>query len=284
MTKVFLDYTQEELDRAYDQRNWAQNIDATIGLYGSESAAARAALTHSTHAYGPTADEVLDFFPAALAGAPTQIFIHGGSWRTLSKNESAAAAPMFIGAGANYVALNFSTIPTVRIPDMVAQVRRAIVWIWRHAAELKIDSNALYISGHSSGGHLCGVVLTTDWAALGAPANLVKGGTALSGMYEMIPVMLSSRREFVKLSEAEVGELSAMRHLDRINCPVIVGHGAGESPEFQRQSNEFAAALRRIGRLQEQFVFAGLDHFTAPQEMNRRETPLAQAILRQMGL
>jgi len=284
MTKVFLDYSQEELDRAYDQRHWAQNIDATIARYGSDSAAARAKLQHSAHAYGPTADEVLDFFPATKPGAPTQIFIHGGSWRTLTKNDSAGPAPMFVGAGANYVALNFSVIPNVRIPDMVEQVRRAIVWLWRHAAELKIDPNAFYISGHSSGGHLCGVVLTTDWTAFGAPANLIKGGAPLSGMYDLAPVMLSSRRDFVKLSEAEVDELSAIRHPGRINCPVIVGHGETESPEFQRQSNEFATVLQRIGKLQQQFVFPGLDHFTTPEELNRADTPLAKAVLRQMGL
>lgn len=175
--------------------------------------------------------------------------------------------------------MNFSLVPKARLPDVADQVRRAIVWLWRNARALGADPDRITISGHSSGGHLAGVVLTTDWARHCAPSDIVKGGVCLSGMYELEPVLLSARASYVKLDAAETYELSAMRHLDRIACPVIVGHGDRETPEFQRQSNEFAAALGARGRLRQQFVLAGLNHFEVPEQLNRPDTPLAQAVL-----
>jgi len=166
----------------------------------------------------------------------------------LTKEDSAAAAPTFVGAGINYVALNFSVIPQVRLPEMVDHVRRAVAWIWHNAASLNADPNRVTISGHSSGGHIVGVVLTTDWSAYGVPANIVKGGVCLSGMYDLAPVMLSARSSYVQLSADEIAALSAMRHLGRITCPDMVGHGERESPESKRHSVEFAAALTQLAQ------------------------------------
>src|SRR5712664_266793 len=122
---VFLDYTQDELDRAYDQRAWAANATEVIARYAADSAAARARLAHRAGlAYGPGRDETLDWFPAPSPGAPIHVFIHGGAWRSLTKSEAAAAAPAFVAAGAGYAALNFSVIPDARLPEIVDQIRR----------------------------------------------------------------------------------------------------------------------------------------------------------------
>jgi arylformamidase len=284
-TPVFLDYTQEELDRAYDQRAWAANASAVIARYATDSAAARASLGHrSALAYGSGKDEVLDYFPAATTGAPIHVFVHGGAWRMLTKDDAAAAAPTIVAAGAAYVALNFSVIPDARLPEIADQLRRAIAWIWRNAGTLGGDAERITISGHSSGGHLAAVLLTTDWQHHGAPGDVIKGAVCLSGMYDLAPVMLSARAAYVKLSPEEVAALSPIRHIAHIPCPVIVGHGAGESPEFQRQSREFAAALGRVGKLRQELVLPGLNHFEVIEQLNRSDTPLARAVLDLLGL
>lgn len=286
--KVFLDYDQQALDQAYDQRNWAPNSATVIARYSSDSAAVRRQLPPLTEHYGSGEDETLDIFTPAVAPAaaamPVMVFVHGGAWRALSKEDASAPAQTFVASGCLYVALNFSNLPSVRLPDMASQCRQALLWVHRNIARHGGDPNRIFVSGHSSGGHLCGVLLTTDWQALGAPADLLKGGVAMSGMYELYPVMKSSRSSYVKLQGNELAELSPMRHLDRIACPVIVVHGERESPEFQRQATEFATALAGMGRLRARLVLPDRNHFEVPEAFNDASSALSRAVLAMMAM
>jgi arylformamidase len=285
--KVYLDYTQKQLDDAYNQRLWAPNAQEVIDGYATDSAAVRAKFPPRTFRYGPSADETLDWFAPVRggAGAPIMVFIHGGAWRSLTKEDSEAAAPTFIENGAHYVALNFAVIPKVRLPDMAEQCRRALLWVRENAQRLGGDPEKLYVSGHSSGGHLAGVMVTTDWTALGAPATLLKGGLCASGSYDLEPVMLSARSSYVKLSEGEKLALSPIRHVDRVRCPVTVAYGSLETPEFQRQSRAFAAALKAGSKFpSELIVLEGVNHFEVAVTMNRPDGVLGRAALKLMGL
>jgi arylformamidase len=260
--KVFLDYDQAELDRCYDQRAWASNADEIIRQWSERSASVQARLKRQANAaYGPTADEVLDIYPVPQAGRPILVFIHGGRWQTLSKDDSCLCADAWVNAGVNFVALNFANIPKVRLPEMVAQVRSAVAWVYRNAASFGGDPARLYIEGHSSGGHLAGCVAVTDWSKHGLPSDVVKGAICASGMYDLHPVMLSSRSQFLKLTPEEEVEFSAIRHLGFLTGQMIVTYGEKESPEFQRQSRDFAAAVEKIGRLAELVIEPGVNHF-----------------------
>lgn len=254
---VFLHYTQAELDRAYDQRAWAANAAEVIASYTTLSQAVRARYPFTTEKYGPGEDETLDVYPPVMAagpgasaaangkeGAPVHVFVHGGAWQRLTKDDSAFPAPAFVESGAVFVALNFSVIPKVRLPDMADQCRRAIIWIWRNAWRFGGDPKRIHLSGHSSGGHLAAVLLTTDWQALGINASPLRSGLVASGMYDLGPVLLSARSSYVKLDKAEEDALSPMRHLDRVACPIAVAYGDGETPEFKRHARDFAAALK----------------------------------------
>jgi arylformamidase len=254
---VFLNYTQAELDRAYDQRAWAKNAETVIASYSELSRAVKARYPFKTEQYGPTPDEVLDIYPPVMAagpgasaagdgktGAPVHVFVHGGAWQRLTKEESAFPAPAFVENGVIFVALNFSVIPKVRLPDMADQCRRAIIWLWRNAWRFGGDPKRIHLSGHSSGGHLAAVLLTTDWAALGVDASPIRTGLVASGMYDLGPVLLSARSSYVKIGKAEEDALSPMRHLDRVKCPIVVAYGDGETPEFKRHARDFAAALK----------------------------------------
>ncbi|MEI6722579.1 MAG: alpha/beta hydrolase, partial [Betaproteobacteria bacterium] len=143
--KVYLDYTQAELDAAYDQRVYAPNREEIVAWYGAEGARVRERLEmRRSVPYGNGEDETLDIFPAksgseSHSGAPIHIHIHGGRWTLFTKDEESFLAPTFVSAGAACVVPDFSNIPKVRIPEMVAQVKRAIAWTYRNAASFGGD-------------------------------------------------------------------------------------------------------------------------------------------------
>ena len=283
--KVFLDYTQEELDRAYDQRAWAPNAAHVIERYGTDSAAARARLSHTSDiAYGPSAEEVLDVFPAKRPKAPALVFIHGGAWRAFPKSSNEFAAGAFVEAGAAFVVPEFATIPEVRLPEMAEQVRRAIVWVHRNAAIFGGDPDRIHICGHSSGGHLAAVLLTTDWTAYGLPVNVIKGGLCVSGMYDLHPVLLSARSGYIKITEAEQAALSPIRHVRRITAPIAIAYGDRESPEFKRQGGAFHDALQRAGHKCQLLVLHGVNHFEGIATLADPDSVLARIVLEQMAL
>jgi arylformamidase len=285
--KVFLDYTQKELDDAYDQSVWAKNAQEVIKRYGTSSAAIREKYKFETRAYGQGEDEKLDIFPPvkAAANAPIHIFIHGGAWRGGRKELYSFPAPTFAENGAIFIAIGFSSIPKVRLPDMAHQVRSAIAWAYKNAKSFGGDPERIFVSGHSSGGHLCGVALVTDWSKYGVPATVLKGGMPVSGMFELTPVMLSARSSYVKISDEERAALSSLRHLDRIACPVAIAHGDGESPEFKRQSREMAAALKaKVKHSAELIEVKGVNHFEIIETLGKPDGTLGRAALKQMGL
>ena len=282
--KVFRDLTQAELDRAYDQRQWATNAAEVIARYGTQSASVRARLDCIADvAYGESPDEVLDVFPAKTRNAPIHIFVHGGAWHMLSKAESCFQAEPFVAAGVNFVALNFANLPRVRLPEMAAQIRRAIGFVFHEAARFEGDADAITISGHSSGGHLAAVMLTTDWTELGLPADVVKGGLCASGMYELEPVLRSARGSYVKLNVHEAAELSPIRHIGRMLGKASVAWGALESPEFRRQGEEFAAALAKAGKLKTSLVLPKLNYFEVAFDLAAADSALFRAATRLMG-
>lgn len=286
-TKVFLDYTQQELDDAFEQTLWAPNFEALRDQSKARCAELRRELKHFETSYGPSADETLEILPTAQPNAPVLLYVHGGRWRPQPDNAFIFFADTVVEAGAHFVAARFATLdpklPT-RMPDMIAQLRRAVVWLHENAKSFGGDPNQIHLIGHSSGAHLSGVLLTTDWKSEGAPENVLKSGTCVSGMYELRPVLLSARSAYVKLSPEEEDALSAIRHLDRVRCPLIIAYGDKESPEFQRQGRTVATALRERGLASKELVLAGCNHFEGIRTMTDPRAPLARNVLAQMGL
>lgn len=283
---VFRDYDQAALDRAYDQPSWAPNMQEVLARRGAAGDAVRARLGEPRRlAYGPTPIEQLDVYPTARPHAPVMVFLHGGAWRGGDARSQAFAAETFVNAGAHFVAPDFAVVRDVGLEGMVAQARRAVAWVAANAASLGGDASRIHVGGHSSGSHLAANVLITDWAAdFGLPADLIKGGFCTSGMYDLKPVRLSARSSYVKFDDRIEHDLSPMRHLGRVRCPVVVAYGERDSPEFQRQSREWAEALRAIGRLQTLVVGPGLNHFELPETLGDPRSTLSRAALTLLGV
>jgi arylformamidase len=286
--KVFLDYTQEELDDAYEQLRWAPNFEELRQRRERLCAEIRARNEHFDRSYGPSPDETFEILPTKRRGAPVVMFVHGGRWMAQPPDSFIHFAETITGAGAHYVAARFSALtPTpgkVRLPDIAGQLRRAVAWLFRNAGSFGGNPEQIHVIGHSSGSHLTSVLLTTDWQRLGLPANVLKSGTCVSGMYDLRPVLLSARGNYVKLNAEEEDDLSAIRHLDRVRCPILVAYGDKESPEFKRHGESWAAALKERGLASRLMVLAGCNHFEGIATMSQPQSPLAKAVLQHMHL
>lgn len=279
--KVFLDYDQAELDAAYTQAAYAPNSVQVQERYRVNSDLTRARLGEPIRsAYGPTEIERLDIYRAKGEKSAVQIFIHGGAWRSSSARSSAFPAEMFIAAGAHYIAADFVAVQNAggSLNVMAEQVRRAIAWVRENAASFGGDPKRLYLSGHSSGAHLAAAALTM------LPGGTVQGALLVSGMYDLLGPRLSSRSSYAKFDDATEEALSPQRHIDRIHAPVIVAYASLDTPEFQRQSVEFAAAVKAAGKPVELIRGDNYNHFEFIETLGNPYGQLGQAALSQMGL
>ncbi len=196
-------------------------------------------------------------------------------------------AEMFVHAGAHFVVPDFAWVQDAggSLEPIAQQVRRAVAWVYCNAQELGGDQNRIYLSGHSSGAHLAGVVLTTDWPKqFNLPADLVKGALCCSGIFDLTPVALSARSSYVKFSDESVQALSPQRHLGHLNAPVIVACGTHETPEFQRQSRDFSAAVQNVGKRAQLLIADGYNHFEIVETLANPYGLLGRAALKQMSL
>jgi arylformamidase len=279
---------QIELDGAYDQSVYAPLGRQITARNASNSELVRERLGPPQRvAYGPTEPEKLDIYRAKRSKAPIFVFIHGGAWLGGTAADHAYPAEMFVKAGAHFVALDFVAIGAANgdLRVMADQVRRGIAWTYKNAAMFGGDPDEFYIGGHSSGGHLSGVALTTDWSKdFGLPATMVKGGMCMSGMYDMKPVRLSKRGKYIHFNDEMEDAMSSQRHLDLLRAPIIVSYGSNETPEFQRQNRDFAAAVKAAGKPVELIRGENYNHFEMAESVGNPYGPNGRAALAMMKL
>jgi arylformamidase len=284
---VWLDMDQQALDDAYDQSKYALNRVQVIARNASNSKLVRERLgAPRRFAYGPTANEALDLYLADATNAPVAIFVHGGAWQRGCAEDYAFAAELFVRAGAHLVVPDFINVIEAGgdLMPMAEQVRRAIAWTYRNAARFGGDPSRIHLFGHSSGAHLGGVAMVTDWRGLfDLPANVIKTGLLCSGMYDLRPVRLSARSQYVAFTDGMEAALSPQRHIDRLTAPVVLAFGTLETPEFQRQGRDFAAVLRAAGKQVELLVGQHYNHFEILETLASPYGLLGRAALAQIG-
>jgi arylformamidase len=260
LKKVFRDYDQAELDRQYEQRSFVPHADEIIKRWGTMSDEVRGRIGEpQTLAYGATPVEQLDVYGARKGQVVA--FVHGGAWKRMSKRPNAFPAETFIKAGATYVAIGFGLLPAITLPEMAAQVVRALNFLRQ---ELK--PRELFLIGHSSGAHLAACALTK--------LEFPKSALLVSGVYDLLPVRLSARNEYLRIDEQLEQEYSPIRHVERIKSPVTVAWGENEGAEFFRQSKEFAQKLGAPT-----LVGGGLNHFEMIETLADPRSPLARTAL-----
>jgi arylformamidase len=284
---VWLDMDQKALDDAYDQLVYAPNRDQihSRNEFNSDRVRARLGMPKRL-AYGSKPIEQLDWFSTDKPNAPINIFIHGGAWRARHVKDFAFMAEMFVRAGAHWVGLDFDGVENVNgnLLPMADQIRRAVAWVYNNAKSHGGDPNRIYLTSHSSGGHFAGCVVTTDWKDYGVPNDIIKGAMLGSGMYDLKPVRLSKRSQYVAFTDEVEEKLSSIRRLDRLNCPLLVAHGTFETPEFQRQARDFVAAVKKAGKPVTLLVGEGYNHFEMAEALGNPLSFVGSAVLEQMKL
>ena len=227
------------LDAQYNNRARIAEHPQIFERWATASACARERLSRQLdRRYGEGPNETLDVFPAAKAGAPVLVFIHGGWWRSLDKRDQSFLASPFVERGATVVLPNYALCPAVSIETIALQMVRALAWTYRNAALYGGDPERIVVGGHSAGAHLAAMLLSCRWPAVAPdlPPRLVKSALAISGVFDLEPLR---RTPFLQ------GDLrltpAAVRLLSPVGFAPPAGRlfalvGGAESEEFLRQN------------------------------------------------
>jgi arylformamidase len=284
---VWMNMDQQELDEAYDNDVYAFNAKNINQRRDANNEIALSVVGNPMRvAYGPMEIEKVDIYKTKRANAPTMIFIHGGSWRGGRSSQFTLYAEPFVKAGTNFVVVDFTNVRETNgdLFPVVDQCRRAVAWVYRNAATFAGNPNELYLCSRSSGSHLASCVLIADWEREGLPINILKGAVLGSGMYDLKPVRLSKRASFVKFTDEMEEQLSARRHIDKIHTPIVLAHGSLETPEFQRQSRDFADALMAASKPVQLIVAKGYNHYEVGETVGNPYAVLGRAAMDMMKL
>jgi arylformamidase len=238
--------------------------------------------------YGPGAGETFHLFlPLSASGlAPVEIFIHGGFWISMEAEQFSFLARGFVPFGAALVVIDYPLIPAVRMADIVDACRRAVAYVHRHGIEHGLDHDRMFVAGNSAGGHLVAELMDRTWVReAGLPDDVIKGGAAVSGLFDLRPVAASFRNDSLRFTSAEVERFSPLRRRPEIRSPTIVAVGGEETGEFLRQSEDFAQLVRSTGAPVEHIVVAGANHITVVLDgLADPDAPLNRAVRRQIGV
>ncbi len=275
------------LDLQYNARATVPDIAPMLSDYASLSAQARATLPCALNvAYGPHPDETLDIFPAqGKQPGPVLIYLHGGYWRLLSKDDSSFMAPTLTRAGMTVVAVNYSLAPAVTLDHIVDQTRRAVAWVHQHIEQHHGDRQRLVIAGSSAGGHLAGMVLARGWQEnYGMDSTAIAGAVLLSGLYDLSPLVDTHINDWMHLSLEAARRNSPIFALPDHRPPILVSYGSNETAEFKRQSRDYLAAWQTGSGQAEYVDMPGTNHFDLVLQLNRLDSPLVQKLLKLLGL
>jgi arylformamidase len=272
MAMTVIDYEAE-----YDNRARVPEHPQIFARWATDSQSYRARLPASRQArisYGPTAREVIDLFDIR-PDAPLAVFIHGGWWRNFEPSLFSHFAAGLNAHGIGVALAGYNLCPQVSIADIIDEMRRALLALW-----LRYGRRML-VFGHSAGGHLTAVLVATDWPMFdaAAPADLVPAGYAISGVYDLAPLVHVSVNQDLRLDTGGARKISPVlwpAPRGRVLDAVV---GARESNEFLRQSRVIADAWGKAGVATRYDEIAGADHFTVLDPLTDPNSPMVARLL-----
>ena len=224
--------------------------------------------------YGTRDRNRLDYFAAEKAGGPVLLFIHGGYWQMRAKELFRFLAAGPLAHGISVANVGYTLAPHATLDEIVTEIHSAIDWVAEHAESYGADASRLFASGWSAGGHLTAM-------SLAHPA--VRGGLAISGIFDLEPIRLSYLNEKLRLDRSNVVRLSPMTNIRSASAPLVVAYGTAELPELQRQSREYAEARAKVGLPGRLAPLAGHNHFTILEELAMPQGALTRSLLELLG-
>lgn len=231
-------YTAAFVERGYNNRAAVPDHPQWLAKFAELSADARATLRPITDLrYGPNPKETLDLFVPVKGARGTLVFIHGGYWRALDKSDHSFVAAPFVAQGFAVAVVNYDLCPEVSIRTIVDECRRAMAWLAREGERHGAKPSPMVVSGHSAGGHLAAMLVTTPAEAFGLAQHPLAGAVSVSGVHDLRPLTLASFNSDLKLDDAEAARLSPVLNRPAARVPLVIAVGADETSEFLRQAD-----------------------------------------------
>ena len=257
------------LDRAYNNAAAVSGSADIVAGWERRSAALRERIPqHLDLHYGERPRNRIDFLCAGPS-APTLVFVHGGYWQMRSKETFTFAAAGPLESDINVALIGYTLAPEASLDQIVSEIRAAIDVLAERLPGLGGDPDRLWLSGWSSGAHLTTMVLDHP---------RVRGGLAISGIYDLEPIRLSYINEKLGLDAAAAKRNSPMLHLPAVSPPLWVVVGGAELPEMRRQSADYAAARLGQGLPGGFLEVAAADHFTIMAQMASTDGVLTRLV------
>uniref|UniRef100_A0A1A7WHF0 Kynurenine formamidase n=1 Tax=Iconisemion striatum TaxID=60296 RepID=A0A1A7WHF0_9TELE len=235
--------------------------------------------------YGDGDGEKLDVYIPSTDSLDVNlvIYIHGGYWQFLSKDESGFMAVPLVKKGVVVVAVGYDIAPKGNMDLMVSQVRRSVVSVVQQYSHI----SALYLCGHSAGAHLVAMVLSTDWSQYSL-APQIRGAFLVSGIYDLLPILPTYVNEPLKMTEevavrnSPSGLVPQLR-LSSSSCQIVVAVAENDSPEFRKQSEEYFQTLEAAGLNVTLENVVNTDHFSIVEQLVNEEYHLTKLLVKMMG-
>lgn len=262
-------WPRERLEREYSPSSTIPALSAEIAGYQAASGAARRAAPPITIAYGSRPSETIDWFsPPGPGSHPVLIYIHGGYWQELSKNESAFMVTDLLREGIGVAVVDYQLAPAARLESIVDQCAASANHMLGQAADLGADPGRIVVAGSSAGAYLAAMVL--------GRVDRLAGGVLLSGIYDLRPLVGTYINDPLGLDESRAAALSPLGRPMRSLAPLVVAVGENETSEFHRQTDEFAADRRSRGHPVVELRAVGRHHFDIPYDLGNARSALGR--------
>ncbi|MEO8385503.1 MAG: alpha/beta hydrolase [Betaproteobacteria bacterium] len=268
----------EALEAEYNNRALVPEHSAIFERWRRDSAVFRASATCALDlTYGAEPRHRLDIFHAPNPRG-TVVFIHGGYWRSLDKSDFSFVAAPFIAAGLSVVAINYRLCPMVHLSEVVEDCRAALEWLLKNGSDHQLPLAQIALTGHSAGGHLVAMLYATDWRQRKCDASGIIGGMALSGVYDLEPLIHCSMNAELRLNHHIARAASPIKLESLLNVPLHLAAGALESSAFRTQSQQLSAVWPQICQTPQEIE--GANHFTIVDSFVQPGDPTFERVLR----
>ena len=285
MSELYKGFRPDEMEYQYNPRESVPEYPELAKVRAAQAQKVRAtAKSWLNVPYGNSPREMLDIYAADKPGGPVLVYIHGGYWRSGSKEDNCNFVPTFTKRGATVVLVEYDLCPQVTVTDIVRQTRSAIAWVCKNIIRYSGDSARIYVSGHSAGGHLTAMALAHDWATEGLPLDCIKGAVATSGVFDLEMVPKISVQEQVKLTPEAAKLNSPFLNAPKVKCPLVVAVGSDEPKGWQRMSEDYYNYCKQQGMSAEYLIVPGANHYTMSEKLLDETNPLTQATIKQMKI
>ena len=282
--KVYMNYTQDELDLEYDMRRRCPHFAETFQALEPHNERMRNHYECKLDIkFGNSKLQSLDIWNGK-GGSPILLFIHGGYWKAFDKDMFQFVAERFVEKGVCVILNNYDLCPNVTMTDIVSQNRTALKWIYDNAAKIGGDPGRIHVTGHSAGGHLTAMLMATNWADYNLPYDVINGSVPISGLFDLEPLRVSYLNADLHMSPDETKLNSPIHNIPSWMPPTVVAVGGGETNEFKRQSRIYTDKCRDHDFEVSYLEVGNHDHVNVVGELRNVRSALTATLFTQMNL